>query len=125
MTVTPNPEIDAYMARFPEHAQARMKQMRAIIHKAAPKSEEIISYSMPGYRENGMLVYFAAAKEHLGFYPKGHAAIDAFATDLTGYKTSAGAIQFPYDKPLPAALITRIVKFRIKANHAKLKPVKK
>ena len=107
--------VDAYIAAYPEEVQALLEQMRKIIKKAAPKAEEVISYGMPGYKLNGMLVWFGAHAKHIGLYPRG-SGIEQFAGELAGYKTSKGAIQFPIDKPLPVALITKIVKYRVAEN---------
>jgi uncharacterized protein YdhG (YjbR/CyaY superfamily) len=105
--------IDEYMATFPKEVQARLKQMRAIIHKAAPRSEEKISFGMPAFSLNGKnLIYFAGYKQHIGLY--GVPDTKEFQQEFIAYKTSGkGTIQFPLDKPLPVALITRIVKYRI------------
>jgi uncharacterized protein YdhG (YjbR/CyaY superfamily) len=88
------------------------------IHIAATTAEEVISYNMPAFKQNGILVWFAGYKNHIGFYPSS-TPIKLFKEQLTKYKTSKGAIQFPIDKPLPLALITKIVKFRIKQNSEK------
>lgn len=109
------PDVDAYIASFPQPVQGMLQQLRDIILKAAPKAQEGISYQMPAYKLNGVLVYFAGYKNHIGFYPTG-SGIEAFKTQLSDYKTSKGTIQFPLDKPLPAALITKIVKHRVKEN---------
>ena len=106
---------DEYIAGFPDDIQKLLQKMRAIICKAAPHAEEVISYGMPAYKQHKVLVYFAACKNHIGFYPTG-SGIEAFKEELTAYKFSKGAIQFPFDKPLPSALITKIVKFRIAAD---------
>lgn len=94
--------------------------MRTLIKKAAPKAEELISYKMPAYKYYGVLVYFAGYKNHCGFYaaPTGHAT---FKKELKVYKTGKGSVQFPHDQPLPTALITKIVKFRVKENAEKAK----
>ena len=110
--------VDAYISGFPEETQRLLQQVRAAIKEMAPKAEEVISYGMPGYKMNGMLVWFAAFKNHIGFYPRGSSAIEAFSKELEEYKTSKGAIQFPMDKPLPIALIKKIVKFRLAENLA-------
>jgi len=111
-------ETDHYILAQPEHIQPLLRQMRDIIQKAAPKAEETISYAMPAWRYHGMLVYFAAAKNHIGFYPT-PSAITAFEPDIQQYVYAKGSVQFPLDRPLPAALITRIVKFRVKENEEK------
>ena len=108
-------DFDSYFATFPSGTQEKLKQMRAIIGKAAPKAEEVISYAMPAFRQNGILVYFAGYNHHIGFYPTS-SGMKAFKNDLQEYKTSKGAVQFPLDKPLPARIISRIVKFRAKEN---------
>jgi uncharacterized protein YdhG (YjbR/CyaY superfamily) len=108
-------EIDQYIASFPGNVQVMLEQLREIIRNAAPEAEEVISYKMPAYKQEGMLVYFAGYKKHVGFYPTG-TGIEAFKEEFTPYKWSKGAVQFPLDKPLPVDLITRMVKFRINYN---------
>jgi uncharacterized protein YdhG (YjbR/CyaY superfamily) len=114
------PDVDTYIAAFPAEVQVLLQQLRSIIIKAAPKAQEGIGYQMPAYKLNGVLVYFAGYKNHIGFYPTG-SAIDTFKTQLADYKTSKGTIQFPLDKPLPVGLITKIVKHRVKENEGKQK----
>jgi uncharacterized protein YdhG (YjbR/CyaY superfamily) len=106
---------DEYISWFPLETQKQLEQLRATIKKAAPKAEELISYGMPAYKLNGMLVYFAAYAKHIGFYPTS-SGIDAFKKEISVFKWSKGAVQFPIDKPLPIGLITKIVKFRVKFN---------
>lgn len=108
-------EVDLYIAAFPEEVREKLTDLRAIIQKAAPDAEEVISYKMPAYKQNGMLVYFAGYKNHIGFYPTG-SGIAAFQKEIAKFKNSKGAVQFPLDKALPAALITKMVKYRIKQN---------
>src|SRR5689334_23603755 len=105
--------IDDYIARNPKDVQPLLEKMRKTIRKAAPKAEGRISYGMPAFYQDGILVWFAAFKEHIGFYPK-PSAIAAFKKDLSKYEGTKGTIRFPIDKPLPLALVSRIVKFRIK-----------
>ncbi|MBW0177964.1 DUF1801 domain-containing protein [Sediminibacterium sp.] len=107
--------IDAYIADFPADKQKLLKQMRTVIQKAAPKAVEKISYGMPCFFQEGNLVYFAAMKNHIGFYPTSSGVLN-FEKELEKYTTSKGAIQFPLDKPLPVKLITMIVKFRVLEN---------
>ena len=107
--------INQHIAEFPKETQQLLELLRMTIRKAAPKAEEVISYNMPAFKYNGMLVWFAGYKNHIGFYPSS-TPIVVFKDQLKKYKTSKGAIQFPLDKPLPLALITKIVKFRIKQN---------
>ena len=106
--------IDEYIAVFPKETQARLNEMRTLIHKAAPRANEKISYGMAAFTLNGKnLIYFAGYKNHVGLY--GVSASPEFKVDFAAYKTSGkGTIQFPIDKPLPVTLITRIVKHRIK-----------
>ena len=110
--------IDAYIKTFPKSTQLILARMRSIVKKAAPKATERISYRMPALWFNGNLVYFAGYKNHIGFYPTA-SGIRNFAEELTGYKWSKGAVQFPIGEPLPAALITKIVKFRVAENSKK------
>ena len=112
--------VDEYIAAFDAAKQTRLQQMRTAIKKAAPKAEEGISYMMPAYKLNGMLVYFAGYKNHIGFYatPTGH---EAFKKELSIYKQGKGSVQFPHDKPLPLGLVGKIVKFRVKQNVERLK----
>lgn len=105
-------EIDEYIAGFPVNAQKKLEQLRTTIRKAIPEAEEVISYKMPAYKLNGILVYFAGYKNHIGFYPTA-SPMKVFKNDLTDFKTSKGAIQFQIDKPLPTKLVTKIVKFRV------------
>jgi uncharacterized protein YdhG (YjbR/CyaY superfamily) len=112
--------FDDYLDSFPKDAQQRLKQMRLAIKKAAPKSRETISYGIPAFNLNGMLVWFAAFRNHIGFYPR-TSAIAAFKKELSAYKGAKGSVQFSFDKPLPLPLISRIVKFRVKENLSKAK----
>ncbi len=112
--------IDEYIPGFPVDIQIILRQIRETIHKAAPNAEEVISYNMPAFKQNGVLVYFAAFKNHIGFFPTS-SPIVVFKKELTGYKTSKGTIQFPLDKPMPLSLIKKIVKYRVKENSEKLK----
>jgi len=111
-------EIDLYIEQFPLTTQKQLTKLRAIIKAAAPGAEEMISYKMPAYKLNGMLVYFAGYKAHIGFYPTA-SGIQHFLPKIQDYKHSKGAVQFPIDKPLPKALISEIVAFRIKENNSK------
>jgi uncharacterized protein YdhG (YjbR/CyaY superfamily) len=110
--------IDEYIEVFPENVQEKLNEMRQTIRNAAPEAIEKISYRMPSYAFKGMLVYFAAHKNHLGFYPF-TSAIRAFSSELAPYQTSKGGIQFPYKNPLPINLIQRIIDFRVKENFDK------
>jgi uncharacterized protein YdhG (YjbR/CyaY superfamily) len=106
--------IDEYIAGFPQEVRSKLEQVRAAVKKASPDAGEKISYAMPAFMLQGKpLVYFAAFKNHIGFYPLPQ-GIKAFEEELAGYKTSKGAVQFPLNKPVPVGLIIKIVKFRMK-----------
>ncbi|MFI5187813.1 MAG: iron chaperone [Chitinophagales bacterium] len=111
---------DEYIALFPAHIRDILQKLRATIKNSAPGAEEVISYKMPAFKLNGMLVWFAANKEHIGFYPT-PSPIIIFKKELAGYKTSKGAIQFPIEKAIPLTLVEDIVKFRVKENLQKSK----
>ncbi|MGH9572314.1 MAG: iron chaperone [Candidatus Acidiferrales bacterium] len=111
--------VDEYIAALHGLTKERLRELRKIIREAAPDAEEVISYSMPALKSNGaLLVWYAVFKEHIGFYPKA-SGIAAFKSELVGYKTSKGAIQFPLEKAIPARLVKKIVRFRVKENEAK------
>jgi uncharacterized protein YdhG (YjbR/CyaY superfamily) len=118
--------IDEYIANFPVHIQEKLEELRTTIKKAAPQAEEKISYQMPAFNLKGILVYFAAHTNHIGFYPTS-TGVETFKDELTGYKCTKGTIQLPFDKPLPLDLITRIVIYRSTENYlrAELKAKKK
>jgi len=107
--------IPEYIAGFPEDVQQLLEEVRNAIKKAAPAATEKISYAMPTYFLEGNLVHFAAYKNHIGFYPA-PSGLEAFEKDIAKYKHSKGAVQFPIDNPIPLALISRIVKYRVKIN---------
>ncbi len=107
--------IDEYIASFPKDVQVILEKFRQAIKDAAPEAEEAISYRMPAFKQNGILVWFAAFKNHIGFYPK-ISAMEAFKEKLSAYQTSKGTIQFPINKPIPFDLIKEIVRFRVKEN---------
>lgn len=111
--------INQYIASFSKETQEILQQIRTTIQKAAPNAKETIKYGMPAFILNGNLVYFAAYKNHIGFYPI-PSAIKAFQKELSVFKTAKGSVQFPIDKPMPLKLITQIVKFRVKENAKKL-----
>lgn len=110
--------IDAYIANCPEAVREALQAVRIAIQTAAPTAEETISYGMPTFLLHGILVHFAAFKNHIGLYatPTGH---EAFAADLSQYKHGKGSVQFPLDQPMPLDLIKRIVQFRAAENLAK------
>ncbi|CAA9196153.1 iron chaperone [Flavobacterium collinsii] len=118
---TKKPEnIDAYIDSFSKEVQEVLKKIRMTIQEAAPDAKEKISYAMPAFEQNGIVVYFAAFKNHIGLYalPSGHAA---FKEDLSKYKSGKGSVQFPLNEPMPYDLIAKIVKFRVRENLEKAK----
>ena len=112
--------VDEYIALYPAPIRKGLKLFRKTIKQAAPGAEELISYQMPAYRLNGMLVFFAGAKTHYGFYPTSSPII-AFREKLKSYETSKGAIKFPLHEPLPVKLISEIVKWKVRENLSKEK----
>ena len=111
-------DIGEYILQFSPVVQEILSNIRTIISNAAPDAEEVISYQMPAFRQHGILVYFAAWKEHIGLYPpiSGDAAIEKSVARYAGPK---GNLQFPLDEPIPYNLIRRIVKLRVKQNNGK------
>ncbi|MGO4773781.1 iron chaperone [Flavobacterium sp. W22_SRS_FK3] len=112
--------IDEYIGGFPNDVQEILERVRMTIQKAAPDAKEKISYSMPAFEQNGIVVYFAAYKNHIGLYalPDGHAA---FKNELSKYKSGKGSVQFPLNQPVPLDLIAKIVKYRVHENLEKVK----
>jgi uncharacterized protein YdhG (YjbR/CyaY superfamily) len=116
-------DIDAYINSFPKETRELLRQVRNTIRLAAPEAAESISYGMPAFKTNGKpLVYFAAFKNHIGFYatPTGH---NKFKDELSTYKQGKGSVQFPLDQPIPFDLIGRIVAFRVIENLLRLNGV--
>jgi uncharacterized protein YdhG (YjbR/CyaY superfamily) len=112
-------DIDEYLAGVPEPARSTLNKIRAAIRSAAPReATETISYRMPAFRYKGVLVWFAAFSNHCSFFPTA-AVIEAFKNELKGFATSKGTIHFPVDKPLPAALVKKMVKLRVAQNESK------
>jgi len=112
--------IDDYIANFPEDVQKVLEQVRVTVQKAAPQAEEAISYQMPTFKLNGNLVHFAAWKNHIGFYPT-PSGTKEFQKEIAKYVFAKGSIQFPLNEPMPLALITKIVNFRVKENEGNKK----
>ncbi len=113
-----------YISNFPKEAQLKLKQLRKAVKEVAPQANEVISYGMPAFKLNGMLVWFAAHTKHIGFYPR-VSGIVAFKKELSVYKGAKGSVQFPLDNPLPIRLVKKIVKFRVIENLNKIKFKKK
>jgi uncharacterized protein YdhG (YjbR/CyaY superfamily) len=107
--------VDEYISAFPKGIQVILEELRQAIREAAPDAEEVISYQMPAFRLNGVLVYFAACKNHIGFYPTS-SGVAEFKEELSQYDVSKGTIRFPLDKPVPLDMVKKIVKFRVKEN---------
>ena len=110
-------EVDAYIRSFPAPIQGRLRKVRAAIRAAAPRAAELISYRIPAYRQNRLLVFFAGFKNHIGLYPpvRGNASLEKAVARYAGPK---GNLKFPLDGPLPLALIARIVRFKVKQDLA-------
>ncbi len=109
--------VDQYLADIPEPAQTTLKHVRAVIRSVVPKeTTEVISYGIPMFKFNGMLVGYAAFKNHCSLFPTGSGVLDRFEKELRGYRTSKGTIQFPSDRPLPDALVKKIVKAWVAEN---------
>ena len=114
----PAKNVDEYIAGVPKEARATLEKLRKTIRAAAPMASEVISYQMPMYKHHGMVIGFAAFKDHCSIFP-GSAVMDAHKVELKGYDTSKGTIRFPASKPLPAALVKKLVKARIAENEAR------
>ena len=112
--------IDEYIATFPENVQIILEELRQAIRESAPEAEEVISYQMPAFKLNGILVYFAAFKDHIGFYPTS-SPMEAFKEEVSGYEISKGTIRFPINKPVPFDLVKKIVRYRVMENLGKKK----
>lgn len=109
--------VDEYLAAVPEPARSTLKHIRTVIRSVVPKeTTEVISYRIPMFKFRGMLVGYAAFAKHCSLFPTGSGVIEKFAKELKNYKTSRGTIQFPSDKPLPDALVKKIVRERVKEN---------
>ncbi len=110
--------IDEYIAGFPADIQTILQKIRAVIHAAAPEAQEVISYQMPTFRQEGNLVHFAAFKNHIGFYPTPN-GIEQFNNRVAVYKAGKGSLNFPLDQPIPYDLISDITQYRLQENLAK------
>ncbi len=108
--------IEQYIEASPAEVRDKLLQLHNCIRKAAPGAKESLKWSMPAYSYQKILVTFAVFKHHIGFYPM-PSAIKAFAKDLSKYKTASGSVQFPLDKKLPLALISKILRFRVKESN--------
>jgi uncharacterized protein YdhG (YjbR/CyaY superfamily) len=111
-------DVDEYISGFPEDVAKKLSQIRKTIKAAVPKAEEMISYGIAGYKQDGMLIYFAGFTNHVSVYPAPRGSAE-FKKELADYKGGKGTVQFPLDKPIPLDLVKRIIKFRLKENEAK------
>ena len=115
-------DVDDYLADIPEPAQTTLRKIRAHIRSVVPaEATEAISYGMPAFKYKGSLVCFGAFSDHCSFFPMNSSLIRIFKDELKNYKTAKGTIQFPLDKPLSAALVKKMVKYRIAENEQKKK----
>ncbi len=112
--------MDAYLAAVPPDQRRALESLRRTIRAAAPEAEEVISYRMPAFRQNGVLVYFAAFEDHCSFFPGSVVTQAKFAKELRSFAAGKGTIHFTPEHPLPAALVTRIVKARVAENEARV-----
>jgi len=117
-------DVDEYIASFAPDIQQKLSALRSAIKAAAPDAQEVISYGMPAYKQNGMLVYYAAHTRHIGLYPMS-ACIAHFEKELVDFTCSKGTVQLPFDRPMPLELITRMVEYNISANLLKMLKKKK
>jgi uncharacterized protein YdhG (YjbR/CyaY superfamily) len=108
--------VDEYISAAPENARKRLKEIREAVKEVVPGADEVISYNMPAFRFHGILLYFAAHAEHIGFYPGNSTLINVFKDELKDFETSKGTIRFPKDKSLPVNSIKKIVKIRANEN---------
>lgn len=116
----PMPETTrAFLAALPAEQRLALDHLRQVIIAAAPEAEEYVGYGIPAFRQNGALVSFGAAKRHCAFYVQSPAVMEALAADLEGLDTSKGTVRFPADKPIPDALVTRLVQARLAENAAR------
>ena len=111
--------VDGYLATLPEDARVALAKLRKTIKAAAPKAAEVISYQIPTFKYQGMLVAFAAFEGHCGFYIMSEKVLRAHAAELKQYELNKASIRFPASKPLPVALVTKLVKARIEENEAR------
>lgn len=114
--------IDDYLAALNDDQRDALQKLRATIRTAAPEAEECISYQLPAFRQNGVLVAFGATPDHCSFFPMSPSIIEAHRKELEGYETSKGTIRFQADRPLPDALVRNMVKARLAENLRRRKP---
>ena len=110
--------VDEYFSTLPADTRSILEVVKQAVKQAASHAQEVISYNMPAIKLNGVLVYYAAHENHIGFYPTSQ-PIEVFKDELAPYKWSKGAVQFPIAQPIPIDLISKIVKFRVQADQEK------
>ena len=115
----PAGDVDEYLAGVPEDARSVLAKLRATIKAAAPKATEVISYQIPAYKDYGLLVGFAASKSHCTFHIMSTGVTRAHADELRGYQLGKASIRFTPDKPIPAALVRKLVKARLRENESR------
>ena len=113
--------VDEYLARVPADLRAALEALRATIRDAAPEAEEVISYQIPAFRQNGTLVYYAAFRDHCSFFVGSRAIQESFAAELKPFASGKGTLRFTPRKPLPSGLVRRIVKARVAENAKRVK----
>ena len=113
--------VDAYIAAFPAPVRKRLTALRKAIRAAAPDAVERVSYRIPSYHQDGILIYFAGYDRHIGIYPAPRGAPE-LADELAGYAGGKGTVKIPHDAPLPLDLVRRIVEFRLRANRTVSRP---
>lgn len=116
----PPKNVDEYLKTFTGQQRETLNKVRSVIKSAAPKAEEVISYGMPAYKQNGMVAYFAGFKNHCSYFPGSYAVMKQFEEELKPYTVSKGTIQFPVDKPLSSSLLKKLVLAKLKENETKL-----
>ncbi len=117
--------VDEYLANVPAEMRAALQKLRKTIREAAPEAEEVISYQMPAFRHHGMLVYYAAFKDHCSFFPGSLSVRQEFAEELKPFAAGKGTVHFTPQRPLPTELVKRIVKARVAENEASAKAKKR
>jgi uncharacterized protein YdhG (YjbR/CyaY superfamily) len=125
MDKTKSKTVDEYLNKLPEQERKDLERLRKIIKREAPKAEELISYRMPAYKYKGMFLSFAAFKEHCSLFVMSRTLLNEFKKELKDYYTSIGTIRFTTEKPLPAALVKKIIKAKIKENETRFKSKKR
>ncbi|HYM40468.1 MAG TPA: DUF1801 domain-containing protein [Thermoplasmata archaeon] len=113
-------EVEEYLARVPPHFRVALQRLRKTIRAAAPEAEEVISYQMPAFRQHGLVVYYAAFRDHCSLFVPSTAIRRRFAAELKPFEAGKGTLRFTPERPIPADLVTRLVRARVAENVAKL-----